>query len=104
MADDMPVSHWRLLRDHCNHFVSTFRRPITMSPDEIMPPLTLIDDMTVFYLAGLLVICLGWLTALMLWSVPEERKYRELRRLSLEVRQAELIERQRRRIERGDAA
>ena len=75
-----------------------------MSPNEIMPPLTLIDDMTVFYIAGLLVICLGWLTALMLWSVPEERKYRELRRLSLEVRQAELIERQRRRIERGDAA
>jgi hypothetical protein len=75
-----------------------------MSPNEIMPPLTLIDDMTIFYLAGLLVICLGWLTALMLWAAPEDRKYRELRRLSLEVRQAELIERQRRRDKRGDAA
>jgi hypothetical protein len=75
-----------------------------MSPDEIMPPLTLIDDMVAFYLCGALVMCLGWLTALMLWAAPEDRKYRELRRLSLEVRRAELLERQKRRIERGDAA
>ena len=75
-----------------------------MSPNEIMPPLTLIDDMVAFYLCGALIICLAWLTALMLWAAPEDRKYRELRRLSLEVRQAELLERQKRRIERGDAA